>query len=256
MSILTPPEPANWPVGRRRLMGLSLGLGVFIGLGVFFGTRNLLRGDHLAAFVVYGIQVPPLLVLVGLRLVARGRTTLRASHDSTGTKLKPDRTFSALMLVAVGAVIPVGIVFVRYTLTGDLDMFTSRQGRVGALILMTSATTGAVAGLLSAVARGVGYVKLTAKGFDVANIAFTKSHSWADVVDVADWTETKKTRKAIVFRLRDGSEAIIDGADFYVPKGAGLYWMVRHYWRHPDDRTELVDGRALDRLRDGRFDLS
>jgi len=54
----------------------------------------------------------------------------------------------------------------------------------------------------------------------------------------------------------DGSELVLDGADFYVPKGVGLYWMVYHYWRHPEDRAELADGRALDRLRDERFDVS
>jgi hypothetical protein len=31
--------------------------------------------------------------------------------------------------------------------------------------------------------------------------------------------------------------------------------MVRHYWRHPDDRSELTDGRALERLRDEPFAL-
>jgi hypothetical protein len=56
--------------------------------------------------------------------------------------------------------------------------------------------------------------------------------------------------------LRDGTEKTIDGAYLYVPNGAGLYWMVRHYWRHPEDRVELIDHRALERLRDGQFDLT
>ncbi|MFA7513234.1 MAG: hypothetical protein WCZ29_22390 [Mycolicibacterium vanbaalenii] len=45
-------------------------------------------------------------------------------------------------------------------------------------------------------------------------------------------------------------------ADIYVPGGAGLYWLVRHYWKHPGDREELVDGRAPKRLAEGKFDLS
>ena len=48
---------------------------------------------------------------------------------------------------------------------------------------------------------------------------------------------------------------MIDGADFYVPNGVGLYWAVRHYWRHPEDRVELGDGRALQRLSEGRLDV-
>jgi UDP-N-acetyl-D-mannosaminuronic acid transferase (WecB/TagA/CpsF family) len=76
-------------------------------------------------------------------------------------------------------------------------------------------------------------------------------------VAVDDHSETnKKTRKAIVLRIEDGTEKTIDGADFYVPNGIGLYWMVRHYWRHPDDRVELTDDRALRRLEEGRFDTT
>ena len=60
----------------------------------------------------------------------------------------------------------------------------------------------------------------------------------------------------MVLRLRDGKEEIISVADIYVPGGVALYWLVRHYWRHPEDRTELVDTRAKERLRDGRFDLT
>ena len=57
-----------------------------------------------------------------------------------------------------------------------------------------------------------------------------------------------------MLRRRDGTEKTIDGCDFYVPEGAGLYWMVRHYCRHANDRPELVDGRAVARLGEGRFD--
>lgn len=55
--------------------------------------------------------------------------------------------------------------------------------------------------------------------------------------------------------MKDGHEEIISVADIYLPRGAALYWLVRHYWKHPEDRMELVDDRAAKRLRDGRFDL-
>ncbi len=56
--------------------------------------------------------------------------------------------------------------------------------------------------------------------------------------------------------LRDGSEKVIGGLNNYVPTGVALYWLVRHYWKHPEDRIELVDTRAAERLRDGHFDLT
>jgi hypothetical protein len=258
MSLLTLPEPANWPAGGRRLLRLTLVLVAFFAVGVFVGTRSVLRGAYLEAFVGVGFLLPLIFALIALQLVSRGHSSLRASHDPRGTMLRPDRTFSSLMLVAFGVVIPVGLVFVVFTLTGDLEMFTSRRARAGAVVLMILAMGTAIASAISAWRRGgVGYVELTPTGIDIANILRTETVTWEGIAAVDDHSESnKKTRKAIVLKLEDGTEKTIDGADFYVPNGVGLYWMVRHYWRHADDRAELTDGRALERLRDGRFDLA
>ncbi|MCH9731544.1 MAG: hypothetical protein K0U84_18035, partial [Actinomycetia bacterium] len=88
-----------------------------------------------------------------------------------------------------------------------------------------------------------------------ADILATRMFEWDDVVDVADHAESRKAQRAVVLRLRDGHEEIISFANIYVPRGVALYWLVRHYWRHPEDRMELADSRAAERLRDGRFDL-
>ena len=54
--------------------------------------------------------------------------------------------------------------------------------------------------------------------------------------------------------MADDSTHVINGADTYTPGGAVLYRMVRHYWRHPEQRAELADGRAPARYRRGDFD--
>jgi hypothetical protein len=215
----------------------------------------MIRGHYLTTVALLGITVFPLVVVAALNLVAFGRTSLRAESDSEGTLLRPDRLFSTLMMVGFASVIPSGIVFIRYAPTGTLDIPMSRGYQIFSPIVMAFAVVTVVVGLVSALRRGgIGYLKLTPTGIDVANTLSTKAVNWDDVVDIRDRADTKKrTRKAIVFCLRDGSEEIVDGADFYVPRGVALYWMVRHYWRHPDDRPELTDGRALERLRDERF---
>jgi hypothetical protein len=199
----------------------------------------------------------PLIAVAALLLVSLGRTSLRAETDSDGTILRPDRRFSTLMIVGFATVVPSGLVFIIYAPTGGLDIPMSRGYQIFSPIVMALAVVAAVMGLVSVVRRGgIGYLKLTPEGIDVANIISTKYVDWDDVVDVKDNTDTKRrTRKAIVFCLQDGSEEIVDGADFYVPNGIALYWMVRHYWRHPDDRSELTDGRALERLGGERFAL-
>ncbi|MBB5164121.1 hypothetical protein [Mycobacterium sp. AZCC_0083] len=195
--------------------------------------------------------------MAALLLVSSGRTSLRAETDSDGTVLRPDRLFSTLMIVGFTLVVPSGLVFIFCAPTGSLDIPISRGYQIFSPFVMALAVMAAVIGLVAVVRRGgIGYLKLTPQGIDIANMISTKYVDWNDVVDVKDTTDTKRrTRKAIVFCLEDGSEEIVDGADFYVPNGVALYWMVRHYWRHPGDRSELTDGRALGRLRDESFAL-
>jgi len=157
--------------------------------------------------------------------------------------------------VGFASVIPSGLVFIFYAPTGRLDIPMSRGYQIFSPVVMAIAVAAVAIGLVFVLRRGgIGYLKLTPEGIDIANMVSTKYVDWNDVVDVKDNTDTKRrTRKAIVFCLKDGSEEIVDGADFYIPNGIALYWMVRHYWRHPDDRSELTDDRALDRLRDESF---
>ena len=257
MSVLRLPEPANWPAGGGRLIRLTLVMAAFFTVALFFGTRSVLRGDYLEAAVGAGLVLPGVLVIVTVQFVSRGQTTLRADHDATGTTLMPDRIFSTLGILVIAMMILVGVVFVTFTLTGHLHVFDSRRGQAAAVTGMSLATVTAISGLITAWRRGgIGYVKLSSAGIDIANILRTESVTWNDVIGVDDHSKVnKKTRKAIVLELQDGTEKTIDGADFYVPNGVGLYWMVRHYWRHSGDRAELADDRALERLREGRFDV-
>lgn len=256
MSVLTLPEPKAWRDGRCTFRWVLLGWFVFNALIVYWGVAATLRGHYLTTVVAFGWAACPLAVVAALALASCGRTSLRATDDSTGTKVLPDRWFSALCFAGFAAFVPSGVLFVIFVPRGDIDIPMSRGMQIFSPALMGSAVVVAVLTLISAWRRGgMGYLKLTPVGIDNANVAFTKSVDWDDVVNVTDSAETKRTRKAIVLCLQDGSEEIIGGADLYVPRGAALYWMVRHYWRHPEDRPELTDGRALDRLRDERFEL-
>jgi hypothetical protein len=226
-----------------------------VALLLYWGIPATLRGHYLTTAVILGWMALPLAVAVALVLASSGMTSIRVSYDSTGTKVLPDRTFSILGFSGFAAVIPSGLLFVIFVPRGVIDIPMSRGLQILSPVLMGFAVIVAIVGLISAWRRGgMGYLKLTRSGIDNANIAFTKSVDWDDIVDITDSAETKRTRKAIVLCLQDGSEEVIEGADLYVPRGAALYWMVRHYWRHPDDRSELTDGRAMDRLNDGRFE--
>lgn len=256
MSLLKVPEPKGWSAGPRRYRWAFLGGLAFVGLALYWGAAAAIRGHYLTTVVILGWMSLPVGLAVAMTLASFGRVSLRATYDSTGTTVLPDRLFGILFFAGLVALIPSGILFVIFTPRGEIDIPMSRGMQIFSPALMGFAVIVAISGLLTAYRRGgMGYLKLTATGIDNANVAFTRSVDWDDVVNVSDSAETKRTRKAIVLSLQDGTEEIIEGADLYVPRGAALYRMVRHYWRHPDGRAELTDGRAVDRLREERFEL-
>lgn len=117
----------------------------------------------------------------------------------------------------------------------------------------------AAMGLVAGARRGgVGYLKFTPAMVEIADVVKARVLEWDDIVDVKDHSDTKDGKKAgrsVVLCLRDGREEVVGGLNLYVPTGVPLYWMVRHYWKHPEDRMELVDNRVAQRFRDGHFAL-
>lgn len=258
MSVLKWPEPSGWSTSRRRLILVSLSGLVIVSASAALGVRALLRGEYANAVGFSGLCPLPVVTVLWLFSVQCGRTSLRTEYDPTGTTLRPDRRFT--VATCVGLIVFVCAMALLFVLirTGKLDDVSTmiRGVRTSAQALTVVGVTVGILGLITAWRRGgVGYVKLTPSGCDLADIAHTDSIAWNDITDITDTSASKKTRKAVVFCLRDGGEKILDGADFYVPNGVGLYWMVRRYWRRPQDRAELTDGRAADRLREQQFPL-
>lgn len=257
MSVLTLPEPADWVSGRERLTWATIcGLApAIVALG--FGTRALLRGSYATALLLCALAACFVLVVIALQLVRRGLTSLRAEHDSTGTTILPDRRFTTFVIVGLilGTVSMLTIAIALPLRAFDIPLSPGMQ-----TFSPFVAGFGALAGFVGLVVGwrrgGVGYVDVTTDGVEIANIAYTESVDWNDIADVRASADSKKTRKAVVLVRRDGTEKIIDGADIYVPGGSALYWMVRHYWQHPDNRSELTDGRAIQRLHEARFEAS
>ncbi|MFS0896779.1 hypothetical protein [Mycolicibacterium litorale] len=101
--------------------------------------------------------------------------------------------------------------------------------------------------------REAGHLRFSVDGIEYADMFRRRSAHWDDVVKITD-EANRRTRNPIVVGMRDGKQIVVPNADRYASSGAALYWMARHYWRHPEDREELADGRALDRLRKEQFE--
>ncbi|MCG7607958.1 MULTISPECIES: hypothetical protein [Mycobacterium] len=256
MSELNLPEPTRWRGGRWFLpLAGVVGFGITV-VYAALGLTAATRGNFLTAMVSVGWVVFLLTFLASVLLVGSDRSEARITSDASGFTLLPDRRFTLLMLIGVVASIPSSAVFAVCAPLGLIEFADTRMLQtVGAGAAAVVVLTG-VSGLVVAWRRGgVGHVKLTPAMIENADILATRMFEWDDVMDVTDHAESRKSRRAVVLRLRDGNEEIISFANIYVPRGAALYWLVRHYWRHPEDRMELVDSRALERLRGGQFDF-
>jgi hypothetical protein len=129
-----------------------------------------------------------------------------------------------------------------------------RAEQIFSPILIGLAVAVAVWGLTSLLRRRTtGYVRLTPRGFELANLVLTQEGTWDDVVDITDEYLDKQARHHTVFVMKEGKPKVLKNTSGFVPSGAALYWMIRHYWKHPEDRGELTDGIAIERLRKEQF---
>ena len=221
---------------------------------VFEGVRATLRGHYLTTVVVAGWVAPIVFAMVAIVWAFLSPTSIRASVDSAGTKFKPDIRMSLLLLIGGLLFIPGGTLFVILVPQGRIDLPMSRGLQISSSVAMAAALTIIVSGLITAYRRGgSGFLRLGLAGVEYADIKSTIFIAWNDVASIEGCAE-KNTPKAALFYSYSGSRQVVGGLTSYVP-GGGLYWMIRHYWSHAEDRSELVDGRAIERLHEGRFQV-
>lgn len=260
MSELNLPEPTTWAKTGRLPVWAILGAIAVLAFMVVQGVLATIRGSYLTSVVVFGLLAFPAMLCLALLLASAGRTRTRTTSDGSGFTLWPDKRFSVLYFSGLTLLVPSGILFAIFVPLGAVDISMSRGMQIFSPALMMAGVAFAMAGLIAGWRRGgVGYLKFCPAMVEVADAIKTRTVEWDDIVDVKDHSETrdgKKAGRSVVLCLRDGSEKVIGGLNLYVPTGVALYWLVRHYWRNPEDRMELVDSRAAERLRDGRFDLT
>ncbi|AMO59930.1 hypothetical protein MPHLCCUG_01101 [Mycolicibacterium phlei] len=237
-------------------MGEAGGIGG-VGYALFLAVRAAVHGNYLTTILVVGLTVAPILVGVILAISATGGTRTRTTSDPTGFTVWPDRRYGPLYLTGLAITGPCALLLAFLVPRGLIDLPMTRGMQLIKMpVLLWAVAAVALGGLMVAAQRRVvGYLKFTPAMVEVANALKTRVLEWDDIIDIKDHPEKKRTGRSAVLCLRDGTEEIIGALTIYVPTGVPLYWMIRHYWKHPEDRMELVDSRAAERLQDGRFSL-
>lgn len=253
------PTPEGWRT-RRALIVLAIvcTLALF-GSAVWWTVVTLVRGSYLTAFITLSFALFTFGVAVGCTLTHAGWIESYGEFDEQGTYVFVDLLVARIFLVATIVFIPAGILFAIFSFFHQLDFPETSPRRHG------SASVGVLFAVIAAIGlvrgypkRAMGQVRLTPKGFRVFESGKEFGGAWADVEDVSSYPPPKRkhkmrTHKPVVLTMTDGDVHVISGANAYTPGGAALYWMIRYYWRNPDERRELTDGRALTRMYAERF---
>lgn len=254
MPVLNMPEPERWGHGRRKLLFALVFAAVALGFLLFEGAQATLRGHYLTTVVVAGWAAPFICGFIALALASLLEKRIRATVDLTGTTFWPDKRLGVVLFIGILLFVPAGVLYVIFVPRGQIDLAMTRGFQIFSPILMAAGLMTIVGGLIRICRRRVyGFIRLGPSGVESADVYRTIFVAWNDIEDITDVAD-KLSRKPALLVCSSGERKVVNGLTAYVP-GGGLYWMIRHYWQHPDDRAELVDWRGLERLREGRFDV-
>lgn len=232
-----------------------------LGLAGAIGALSFLFGPGKSGLMqTFGIVWLAGMMAISFRI--QRRRPITATSNAQGSTFYPDRSRQAVIAVGLGALSVAGIAYALLFLVGvDVPpLVVSRHRSSTTSTAHTDAIVSGVLGLTLGAAithawwRSRNYcLNLSPIGFH-ANEKPVKAGRWEDVVDILDFVPSsgpslrQKPLTPIVFVMRDGSLQVLTDGAWYSNKRYAMFWMVRNYWLHPEQRGELLNGVAVDRL--------
>jgi hypothetical protein len=221
-------------------------LGVFC---VVWACIYIARGEYLSAVVALGFAFFTLGLILMLAVIASRKVKPRIQREDDGIMVRPDRRVDNLLMASTfGAFLGMAC----YAVFAPLDMIAIRVPRNDVRYFVFACAAATLVGIFSALQiirrRGTSYVRMTLDGFELGNTVSSVERTWDEVRDVADIAQKARQPSGTTYiTTADGRTRVLP-TDWYTPGGHALRELVRFYWKHPERRAELVDGRALQRL--------
>jgi hypothetical protein len=207
------------------------------------------RAQYMETVVALGSAVFSLGLVAMVATVASRKVTPRVTYDDAGVMVRPDHKVDGFLMASSFGGFLAMTTYAVLTPLGMLDIPVPRNDERYFVIVCAA---GALVGVFSVrqmiMRRGTSYLRLTVDGVETGNTVTSAQRSWDEVTDVAD--RPRKGRKSTgttYITTADGHTRVLP-SDWYTPGGHALREFVRFYWRHPEHRTELADGRAVERL--------
>lgn len=222
----------------------------FAVLCLVWAVISLGRGEYLTVVVVLGLALAFVGLEASLVLVIRGRVSPRAEFGDQGTTIRPDRAVDGLLQWATVAAVAAMATYAIFTPQGRIDIpLPYGNQRMFTIVAIGVALTGIVNLWQMFKRGGLSFQRLTADGFELGQGVSSVHGEWDAVADIADRRPGKPPplRATLFVKFRDGRTRT-QAIDSYTPGGDALRRLVRYYWVNPDQRDELTDGRAIERL--------
>jgi hypothetical protein len=223
-------------------------------LSAAWAVISLGRGEYPTVVVVLAFAFAFVGLEASLLLVMLGKVTPRAEYTDQGTTIRPDRAVDGLLQWATVAAVIAVTTYAIFTPLKKIDIPLPYGKRMFLVLAIGTALTG-IANLWTLLKRGgVSFLRLHQHGFELGQGISSVDGAWDDIADIADRRPGKSPpfRATLFVVFHDGRTRTV-AVDSYTPKGAALRRFVRFYWLNPDQRGELTDGRAVQRLADERF---
>lgn len=240
-----------------RAMVLSIALaaiGVFAGVWVVIW---LTRGSYLTALIILGLTIWAFGFAVYFLYTTLGAAKPRVESGATGTLLRPGRFLDTVFFVSTATIFTAALLYLIFRLFGMVDYVPTGFMRVAVPVGCGSLVAFGAPTLYRMFTHGGGaHLRLDPAGFEVWNGQWgtLRRGTWDDIEEILDHPVKggKPYNEVIVFALPNGRSAVLI-ADAITGNPRALREWVKFYWRHPEHRDELVDGRGLRRLADQKY---
>lgn len=247
---------ANFGMSRSTFSGIVQLLSLALCFTIVEVTTTVLAfkyGEYLTGVMLVCLNIAVVAGLLAWWL--RSHTSPRATVDHTGTTLWPDPRLEAAIFIGLLATMLTAALFGMIFATDDPDgyriLLPDWPPAVGIAILVLVVPP-TLAYLVAALLRGgTSRIRITAEGFEFANVIGSASGSWQEVVGITDSmpNQPRFLWKPLGVTMIDGTHRVLGAPGKYTPHTAVLLGCLRFYWQNPYARSELTDQRAAQRLR-------
>lgn len=198
---------------------------------------------------------------------AMATATPECSYNATGTVLRPDQRIEQIsrltFLLGIPTCAAMGLLGIYDMVQQGISPLHISDGDnpvevIGRLYKLTFGVCTFVLIRFWYTLRktGIGWIRLSADGYQFLDGLKTGSGRWTEVAAVTDQQDGARFTP-LVFKSTDGQVASIESSAMYAgPDGRPLYELVRYYWQHPESRGELTNGQALERFTRYRGDAA